>query len=85
MQTKISSKGQVVVPLAIRNELQIKAGDYLEAQVEKDYVKLIPKKRRKFRTWVGKSRVTGLPVIMSEPDAPKITNEMVAKLLQDFP
>ena len=85
MQTKVSSKGQVVLPVAIRNQLRIKEGDPLDARIEGDHILLIPKKRRKFRTWIGKSPITGLPVLMSEPGAPKITNEMVAKLLEDFP
>ena len=86
MQTKVSSKGQIVLPIAIRTKLHIKEGDPLEARmVQGGNILLIPKKRRKFRTWIGKSPVTGLPVLMSEPAAPKITNEMVAKLLEDFP
>ena len=85
MQTKVSSKGQVVLPVAIRNKLQIKEGDPLEAKVEGDHILLIPKKRRKFRTWIGKSPVTGMAVLMSEPGAPKITSEWVAKMMEDFP
>ena len=85
MQTKVSSKGQVVLPISIRNKLQIRAGDPLEARVEKNHIVLIPKKPRKFRTWIGKSPITGLPLLMSEAGAPQVTNEQVAKLLEDFP
>jgi AbrB family looped-hinge helix DNA binding protein len=85
MQTKVSSKGQVVLPVSIRNKLRIKAGDPLEAMIQGDRIVLIPQKPRKFRTWIGKSSITGLPVLMSEAGAPKITNEQVAKLLEDFP
>jgi AbrB family looped-hinge helix DNA binding protein len=85
VQTKVSSKGQVVLPVAIRNKLQIKEGDPLEAKVEGDHILLIPKKRRKFRTWIGKSPLTGMPVLMTEAGAPKITSEWVAKMMEDFP
>jgi AbrB family looped-hinge helix DNA binding protein len=85
VQTKVSSKGQVVLPISIRNKLRIKTGDPLEARIQGDRIVLIPQKQRKFRTWIGKSPITGLPVLMSEAGAPKITNEQVAKLLEDFP
>jgi AbrB family looped-hinge helix DNA binding protein len=81
----MSSKGQVVLPLAIRNKLRIGEGDPLEVKIEADHILLIPKKRRKFRTWIGKSPRTEFPVIISEPGAPKITSERVAKLMDDFP
>lgn len=85
MQTRVSSKGQVVLPISIRNKLRIQAGDPLEARVEKDHIVLIPQKPRKFRTWIGKSKITGLPVLMCEAGASSVTNEQVAKLLEDFP
>ena len=81
----MSSKGQVVLPIAIRNKLHIKEGDPFEAKVEGGNILLIPKKRRKFRTWIGKSPVTGMAVIMSEAGAPKITSEWVATMMEDFP
>ncbi len=85
MQTKVSSKGQVVLPISIRNKLHIREGDPLEILVENERVVLVPKKRRKFKTWVETSPMTGLPVIVSEPGAPKITSEWVAKMMEDFP
>jgi AbrB family looped-hinge helix DNA binding protein len=85
VQIKVSSKGQVVLPITMRNKLRIKEGDTVEAKVDNGNILLIPKKQRKFRTWIGKSPVTGMAVIMSEPGAPKITSEMVAKLMEDFP
>jgi len=85
VQIKVSSKGQVVLPVAVRNKLRIKEGDTMEAKVDNGNVVLIPKQRRKFRTWIGKSPITGLPVLMSEPGAPKITSEWVAKMMEDFP
>lgn len=85
MQTKVSSKGQVVLPIAIRNQLHIKEGDPLEILVEEERVVLVPKKRRKFKTWIETSSRTGLPVIVSEPGAPKITGEWVARMMEDFP
>jgi AbrB family looped-hinge helix DNA binding protein len=81
----MSSKGQVVVPSTLRNQLQLKEGDFLTVVVENGSLKLTPRKKRKFRTWIGKSPITGMAVLMSEPGAPKITSEWVAKMMEDFP
>ncbi len=85
MQTKVSSKGQVVLPISIRNRLHILEGDPLEVLVENERVVLVPKKRRKFKTWVETSPVTGLPVIVSEKGAPKITSDWVAQMMEEIP
>ena len=44
-----------------------------------------PKAPRKFKTWIGTSPATGLPVMMSEPGAPQVTSAEVRALLTDFP
>jgi AbrB family looped-hinge helix DNA binding protein len=85
VQTKVSSKGQVVLPLASRTELRIEEGDQLAVRIENGELILTPPKRRKFKTWVESSPTTGLPVIVSEPDAPTMTGEWVRKQLEDFP
>jgi AbrB family looped-hinge helix DNA binding protein len=85
MQTKVSSKGQVVLPIAIRNKLRIKEGDPLEAKIEGDHILLIPRKGIKRKGRIIKDPITGLPVLTFGPGAPKITGEMVEKLLEDFP
>lgn len=36
METRISSKGQITLPVAVRNKLQIKTGDILKISVAKD-------------------------------------------------
>lgn len=44
-----------------------------------------PKAPRKFKTWIGKSSTTGLPVMESESGAPQVTSAEVRALLADFP
>jgi len=85
VQTKLSSKGQVVLPVAVRDKLRIQAGDTLDIRADDDCVVLIPKRRRKFKTWIEKSPITGMPVIVSERGAPKLTSEWVRQQLEDFP
>ena len=45
LATKISSKGQVVVPKEIRTRLKIKPGTFFHVQVEKDSIILTPMKK----------------------------------------
>ncbi len=85
MHTTVSSKGQVVLPAATRTELRIEAGDQLAVRIENGELVLTPPKRRRFKTWIETSPITGLPVIVSEPEAPTMTGEWVRKQLEDFP
>ena len=85
MQTKVSSKGQIVLPGPIRRKLGIETGDPLEAKIEGGNIVLIPNRKvgSKYRTRT--SKVTGMPVINIGPGAPKITNHWVREMLADFP
>jgi AbrB family looped-hinge helix DNA binding protein len=86
MHTKVSTKGNVQLPGSLRRRLGIKAGDSLEADVQEGNIVLRPKrKKKKYKTWIGKDPITGMAVLMAEEGAPKLTNEMVAELLADFP
>jgi AbrB family looped-hinge helix DNA binding protein len=47
MQTRVSSKGQVVLPVALRQRLGIRAGDALDISIEQDRIVLKPPVRPK--------------------------------------
>jgi AbrB family looped-hinge helix DNA binding protein len=85
METKISSKGQVALPLAMRRQLGIRPGDEVEVAVEDGRLILSPKKSRIFKTEIIIDPLTGLPVLSAGPDAPLLTSEEVADMLADFP
>ena len=85
METKISTKGQVVLPQAIRRKMNLRAGDRLEARIEGERIVLIPKKRRALKSRIVKDPLTGLPVLTAGPGAPKLTSKQVAEILADFP
>ena len=85
MHTKISSKGQVVLPSPIRRRLGIEAGDPFDAMIQGGSIVLIPLRKGKRKPRIKISRMTGMPVISIGPNAPKITNEWVRDLLSDFP
>ena len=86
MQTKVSTKGQIVLPGPLRRRLGIRAGDSLYVAVEKDRIVLTaPNKRTRSKARIIKDPITGLPVIDVGPDAPVLTSKMVRELLVDFP
>ncbi|MEI9968888.1 MAG: AbrB/MazE/SpoVT family DNA-binding domain-containing protein [Terracidiphilus sp.] len=87
MQTKVSTKGQIVIPQPVRRRLGLRAGDALDIAIEKDRIVLTALKRPKtrFKARIIKDPITGFPVIDAGPDAPILTSEMVRELLKDFP
>jgi AbrB family looped-hinge helix DNA binding protein len=85
MNTRVSTKGQVVLPRAIRDRMNLRAGDALEARIEGERIVLIPKKRRSRKVKIIKDPITGLPVLTAGPGAPKLTSKQVAEILAEFP
>jgi len=86
MVTKVSSKGQVVLPGPIRRKLGIRAGDPLEASVEAGRIVLTPaKKAPRSKARIVYDPATGLPALDAGPDAPILTSEQVENMLADFP
>lgn len=85
METRISTKGQVVLPSRIRRKLGLRAGDPLDATIERGAVVLTPRKKRKRKTKLIIDRKTGLPKITLGPEAPVLTSREVEEILADFP
>jgi AbrB family looped-hinge helix DNA binding protein len=85
MQTKVSTKGQVVLPVRVRRTLGLQAGDPLDANVESGRIILTPRIRRPQRARIVKDPVTGLPVLTGGPNAPRLTHKQVQQILTDFP
>jgi AbrB family looped-hinge helix DNA binding protein len=85
MQTKVSTKGQVVLPSRIRRTLGLQPGDSLDAELEGERVILIPRRARRGSARIIKDPVTGLPVLTAGADAAKLTSEQVREILADFP
>lgn len=85
MRTKVSTKGQIVIPGPIRRRLGLRAGDPLEISVEKDRIVLTQAIKPKYEARLVKDPVTGFLAIDLGPDAPTLTSEMVRELLTDFP
>jgi AbrB family looped-hinge helix DNA binding protein len=85
MQTKLSTKGQVVLPGPIRRKLGLRPGDALDAKVESGRVVLTPKTTRAPKAVIVIDEISGLPVLSCDADAPALTSKHVREILADFP
>jgi len=85
MQTRLSTKGQVVLPGPIRRKLGLRAGDKLDASIEDGRIVLSPSPRPAHNAKIIYDPVTGLPALEAGPDAPILTHEQVKEMLADFP
>ena len=85
MQTKISTKGQVVLPSRLRLRLGLQPGDSLDAELDGERIILTPHRARRGSARIVKDRVTGLPVLTAGADAAKLTSDQVREVLAEFP
>ncbi len=85
MQTRVSTKGQVVLPGPIRRKLGIRAGDSLDASVEGGRIVLTPRQHSTHQPTIVKDPTTGFIYLDAGPDAPILTSEQVKEMLADFP
>jgi AbrB family looped-hinge helix DNA binding protein len=85
MQTRVSSKGQIVLPAPLRRKLGIQPGDPLDIVIERDRIVLKLSHGPKHKSRVVEDPITGLPMLSLGPNAPPLTSEMVRELLTDFP
>jgi AbrB family looped-hinge helix DNA binding protein len=85
MRTKVSTKGQVVLPSRIRRRLGLQPGDSLDAEMDGDRIILIPRRARRGNARIINDEVTGLPVLTAGPDAAQLRSEQVREILADFP
>jgi AbrB family looped-hinge helix DNA binding protein len=85
METKISTKGQVVLPNPLREKLGLRPGDALDVKLEGDAIVLRPRRGRRRKPVIFKDPISGFPVLSAGKNAPKLTSEQVQALLADFP
>jgi AbrB family looped-hinge helix DNA binding protein len=85
METKLSTKGQVVLPVQIRRKLGLRTGDPLDTEVEGGRIVLTPRKTRSRRVSIEVDPVTGLPVLSAGSDAPLLSSKQVREILSEFP
>lgn len=85
MRTRLSSKGQVVIPQPAREKLALRPGDTFDTSIEGDRIVLIPTRKRARKGRLTRSVRTGLPLLDAGPNAPRLTSKQVAEILADFP
>jgi AbrB family looped-hinge helix DNA binding protein len=85
MQTRISSKGQMVLPGPIRRRLGLGPGDALDASVKGGQIVLTPHHARPAKATIGRDAVTGLPVLSVGPRAPQLSSAQVEDILSNLP
>jgi len=85
MQTRVSTKGQVVLPGPLRRRLSIRAGDPLDAKIEGGRIVLTPRRKRPRRVRIVTDPITGLPVLSAGSDAPVLSSKEVGEILTAFP
>ena len=85
METKVSTKGQVVLPSPIRRKLGLRTGDSLDARVEGGRIVLTPRSTRSRKVSILVDPITGLPVLSAGPGAPVLSSKQVNEILSDFP
>jgi len=85
MQTKVSTKGQVVLPGPLRRRLGIQPGDALDARIEGERIVLTPQRRRRGRVRILVDPETGLPSLSAGAGAPVLTSREVEEILSNFP
>ena len=84
MHTKLSTKGQVVLPSPIRRSLGIRTGDSLDASVEGGRVVLTPRTQR-LKARILVDPLTGLPVLSAQTGEPLLTTKQVREILSSLP
>jgi AbrB family looped-hinge helix DNA binding protein len=85
METKVSTKGQVVLPGPLRRRLGVRAGDPLDVKVESGSIVLTPRRKRPPKAKIVTDPVTGLPVLDAGHDAPAMSSREVEEILANFP
>lgn len=85
MHTKISSKGQVVLPGELRRRLGLHAGDSLDVQVRDGLIVLTPPQKKIRPSKLVTHARTRLPALSVGDEAPILTSKEVEELLDTTP
>jgi len=85
METKVSTKGQVVLPGPLRRRLGIRAGDPLDANIEAGRIVLTPHRKDPRQVKIIADPVTGLPVLSAGAGSPMLSSKDVEEILANFP
>jgi hypothetical protein len=75
---------EVVLPGSLRRLLDIRAGDPLDATIERGRIVLTPRKKRLHPVKLVTDPVTGLPALSAGPNAPTLSSREVKEIFASF-
>jgi AbrB family looped-hinge helix DNA binding protein len=82
IRSRLSTKGQLVIPARLRKALNLRPGEQVEMELEGRALILRRQSQRAARLRRGKS---GRPVLVAAQRAPVMTTESVTALLAELP
>jgi AbrB family looped-hinge helix DNA binding protein len=85
LKTKLSSKGQIVLPGAVRRRLGCQPGETFDVTIEDERVILTRSAKPSPVFRIVTDAKTGMPVLSSGKSETTLTSAQVAELLHDFP
>lgn len=85
METKVSTKGQVVLPHPLRRKLGLRPGDPLDAKIQRGSIVLTPRRTRARKAKIVVDPLTGLPVLTVGDAAAPLSSKQVEEILASFP
>jgi AbrB family looped-hinge helix DNA binding protein len=87
MEIRLSAKGHLVLPSAVRRKLDLRRGDTLDIKTEAGRIALTPRRKRSKKASISivVDALTGLPVLTAGPDAPPLSSEQVREILSSIP
>lgn len=84
MQTRVSTKGQVVLPGPLRRKLGIQAADAMDVSVEAGRIVLMPDRKKAPKARILTDPIMGLPVLSAGKGAPLLRSRDVEEILAGF-
>jgi AbrB family looped-hinge helix DNA binding protein len=82
IKSRLSTKGQLVIPARLREALNLRPGDQVEMELEGRALVLRRQSQRAARLRRGKF---GRPVLVTAQSAPVMTTESLTALLAELP
>lgn len=85
MKTTLSSKGQVVLPVAIRQRMGLLPGAEMKINIEGNRLVLVPLQSAPPKCKQSTNPLSGLPTLEVHDSCSPLTSSQVKELLADFP
>jgi AbrB family looped-hinge helix DNA binding protein len=73
MRSTITSRGQTVIPVEIRNRFHLSASDRLEWIVEKDVIRVVPVKENPIESFRSKGKGGSVDRLLTERNEDRIS------------